>query len=397
MKKLITIGMAAALMFATVGQASATALETSGVYRARYWYISNPTMGMDTAADDSMGFWDQRLRLNMAWQVSEGVKVGARADILENDWPTDATNEIDFDQAFASIALGGTPLTIVVGRQDVSWGTGMFAQADNRYRAKLAFKTDAVAGSLAYDQVKESYDDGAVDDAWGASLGATTKLGDLTAGVLGWYSSDKSTADLEKRRMGVDVFCKGQVGPANLAAEAAFATGKDDSDVGDDVDASALMAYVGAFMPAGPANVGVEFAYSAGDDATTDENEAAYSQEYQGPFSSFILFNNFDMDGAISSFSGDTGVKNAMAVKASATMAASKELSFMGAVVYAMADETAEGQDDQMGVEVDLLAKYMITENVTAQAGFGYLSAGEYFGEDLDNPWVGTVQFLVAF
>ena len=37
MKKLMTIGLAAAMMFAMAGKASATALETSGEFRARYW------------------------------------------------------------------------------------------------------------------------------------------------------------------------------------------------------------------------------------------------------------------------------------------------------------------------------------------------------------------------
>ncbi len=396
MKKLMTIGLAATLVFAAVGQASATALETKGEYRARYWYLSNyANLSGSTDPDTTADFWDQRLRLNMAWQVSEGVKVGARADIMENVWTNTDAMEIDFDQAFASFGAG--PTTITVGKQDVSFGLGMFAQADNRYRAKIAGKFDPVSVSLSMDMNTETYDSETTDDSLGLSLGLATKVGEMNVGLLGWYASDKTVADLEKSRLGLDAFLKGMVGPANLAAEVAFATGTDDYDGGDDIDASALMAYVGAFMPAGPVNVGLEVAYSQGDDPTTTDNEAAYSQEYQGPFSSFILFNNFDLNGWVSNYSGDTGVKNALAGKVSATMAASKELSFMGAVVYAMADQTAEGQDDQLGVEVDLLAKYMVTENVSAAVGFGYLSAGDYYGDDVDNPWVGTVQFGVSF
>ena len=37
----------------------------------------------------------------------------------------------------------------------------------------------------------------------------------------------------------------------------------------------------------------------------------------------------------------------------------------MAPVVYASAAEAAAGQDKGMGFEVDLLAKYMVTENVS--------------------------------
>ena len=81
MKKLITIGLAAALTFAVAHQASATALETSGEYRARLWQLGNYV-----ASDKSTEMWDMRLRLNMVWPVAEGVKVIARADIMEGLW-----------------------------------------------------------------------------------------------------------------------------------------------------------------------------------------------------------------------------------------------------------------------------------------------------------------------
>ena len=60
--------------------------------------------------------------------------------------------------------------------------------------------------------------------------------------------------------------------------------------------------------------------------------------DYNGPFNSFILFNNFDLDGWNSVYTGgaDKGLNNAMSGKASATFAMNKQLSFMGAAVYAV-------------------------------------------------------------
>ena len=85
MKKLMTIGLAAALVFTVAGQATATALETSGEFRARSWYLNNYV-----DRRESTEWWDQRLRLNMVWPVAEGVKVNARADILEGFWGDNA-------------------------------------------------------------------------------------------------------------------------------------------------------------------------------------------------------------------------------------------------------------------------------------------------------------------
>ena len=81
MKKLMTIGLAAALMFAMAGKVSATPLETAGEYRARLWILNNYF-----ESGKQSEFWDQRLRLTMTWPVAEGVKVQARADIMEGFW-----------------------------------------------------------------------------------------------------------------------------------------------------------------------------------------------------------------------------------------------------------------------------------------------------------------------
>jgi hypothetical protein len=186
----------------------------------------------------------------------------------------------------------------------------------------------------------------------------------------------------------------------NISTELMYATGKDDYvDNAKDQDKTGILAYVGATMPAGPVNVGLEFGYAAGNDPGTKENEGALFMDYNGPFNSFILFNNFDLDGWNSKYSegADKGLNNALALKLTGTMAASKQLSFMGAVVWAQADQTIANQDSDMGIEVDLLAKYAVTENATLQAGVGYLSAGDFYGKDTDDPMVVTAHMVVTF
>jgi hypothetical protein len=413
MKKLTTVFLAAALVFAVAGQASAAALETSGEYRGRYWFLSdyNGFKGKAAAAtaDDSQDFWDQRLRLKMDWQVAEGVKVGARADILETIWQTDAapvafpnTNgdpakEIDFDWAYVAFNWGPTVLSL--GKMDVSWGTGMYAQVDNRYRLKITGKANAIGYGFAWDTFYESNDQLVNDDDKGYSAWVTGTFNGWSTGLLGLYRLQEQDPTVSKDAMAFDVFAKGAFGNAKINAEAFYGFGTYDYSGKPDVDASAFLAYVGAFLPLGPVGAGFEVAYATGDDpGTLDKNEGAYFMDYNGPFTSFILFNNFDLDGWNSVYSGgaDKGVNNALALKASGTFAASQQLSFMGALVWAKADQTRANQDSDMGVEIDLLAKYALTANVTVQAGFGYLAAGDFYNVDND-PWVGTAHAIVTF
>ena len=402
MKKVMTIVMAAALTLAAAGQASAAALETKGEYRGRYWFLSDYNYKGGDKVDDSQDFFDQRLRLVMGWQVSETVKLNARADILENVWDfTTGTNdksEIDFDWAWADIGIGAAS-RLQVGKMDVSWGPGVYAKADNRYRVRVGSKFDKVLFGVAYDMVTENFDDKAKEDNTAWTVGGVMPIGQSTLGILGLYQTKNDVAGLDSTRYAIDAYWLGALGPAKITAEAAYLTGEDDKSTGQDIDKSGLMAYVGATMPVGPVGVGLEFGYAQGDDpGSKDENEGTLFHDYNGPFNSFILFNNFDLDGWNSVYSGgvDRGLNNAMALKASGTFAMNKQLSFMGAGVWAQADETKANQDSDLGVELDLLAKYALTENVTLQAGFGYLWAGDFYGE-VDDPWVGTAHAIVTF
>lgn len=399
MKKFMTIVLAAALVFAAAGQASAAALETSGEYRGRFWYLDN--YSTIPAAQESQDFWDQRLRVKMAWKVSDAVSVIARADILEFVWDTvtnEATSdkEIDFDWAYADMAIGaGSKLQ--VGKMDVTWGPGVYAKADSRYRARIASKFGEIPVAFAYDKMNEQHLDDSLthEEDWdGYSLGAVFPVGSWKFGVLGVYS-DNNPSDTDL--LGIDLTADGMLGPAKIVFEGAYGAGES-----GDNDQDGLMAYAGAFMPLGPVNVGFEAAYAKGNDPDTADNEGALQHDYNGPFSSFILYNQFDLNGWVSNYNDagrgttDLGVQNSLALKASATFAFSKQLSLMGAGVWAQADEKGARKSDDYGVEVDALLKYAMNENVTLQTGLGYLFAGDYFG-DVDDPLVITAHAIVAF
>lgn len=407
MKKLMTVFLAAALVFAFAGQASATALETSGEIRARAWYLLNYI-----ADDENMEMWDQRLRVNMDWPVAEGVKVHARADILEGVWgytdgttvdggmPNVKTQQITFDHANLQFAVPGAPMpvNVTIGRQDVTWGTGFNAAADNRDRFKITAKLDPVSIGFMYDKNKETFL-GHVnqDDARAYTVGVWGDASGFKYGGLLAYSIDETGAVLSehaKEFVVLDGFVMGKAGPVDVKGEFVFATGKNGGLVPgttDEKDLSGLGLYLGAFMPTGPVTLGLEGVYVSGDDPdTADKNEGGFSSDYQGPFWSVIFFNNMDYPGyAGSSTAADTQVSNAAGAKLSAVAVPVTGLTLIGNLLYASRLETGDGAE-AMGFELDFIAMYNLTANVGLTAGIGTAFLGEHFedaaGDTPSNP-----------
>lgn len=409
MKKFTTIILAAALVFAVAGQVSASTLETSGEFRARYWYANNFTYLDRKAFDDSMEWGDQRLRLNANWKVTDTVKVFTRADILENVWSTstpvkdngeDPSTQISFDQVYGVFDLGSVAVSL--GKMDVTWGTGAYAAADNRYRIKLGTKFDKVGVGAAFDTFQETFNSPTKDDDIGFSAWVTLPVADWNFGVLGLMRQNGFTENEDVTVYGGDIFAKGAIGPVKINAEFAYATGEVDFKAKKDVDVEGMLGYAGAFIPVGPVNLGVEFGYAQGDDPDTSDREGVFPQDYQGPFNSFVLFTPFDFSGWQSDYAKDTGLSNVVAVKGSVTFPLDKQWTLYGAVVWAQADQQGARADKDMGIEFDGLVRYAVSENVAIQAGVGYLSAGDYFKStklnmDPNNPIVVTVHAITTF
>lgn len=427
MKKLMTVFLAAAIVFGIAGQSSATTLETSGELRARLWNLGNYLVDGKSAE-----FWDQRLRLNLNWPVSETVKVNVRADIMEGFWgdslvtatttpavaatattaavPAKTTYAatansrppIAFDHVNVQFVWPGSPVAIQIGRQDASWGPGFFTKSDNRDRFKITAKFGDTIALYTYDkyiEVVQLHETDSLDDRTQHSAGVISKIGGFNVGLIGAAVLNGSNPNVNSTLYGVGAYAMGKVGPANLSFEiASYLAGKEDLTVGQDVDNSGLMAYLGVSLPAGPVTLGLEGAYAAGDDpGTKDKNEGVAKQDYQGPFWSVILFNNMDYQGYDKAglMSTDNNFANAIAGKLSVAAAPAKGVSLYGAAVYATRDQVASGSKD-MGVEFDVVATYAITPNISWLVGGGYLVAGDFYG-DVNDPWGAVSAFTVKF
>jgi hypothetical protein len=438
MKKLRTIVLVLALLTVQSVSARAAVLETGGEIRVRGWWLDNYVKDGESAE-----FWDQRLRLTMTWPVAERVRVQVRADILEGMWGEDypaaapaavapaagsppaappvlgnpTRQQIAFDWVNLQFVLPGTPLRLTIGRQDVSWGTGFWVQADSRDRFEVAAKLDSVIIVFAYDKfVEVAANHDPLDDQRGWAVGAVTDAAGFRFGLLVAYLKDGSrsrfpTGDVSY--VAGDLFAKGALGPAKLQAEFYYGGGTLDRGALGDLDLGGLGGYAGVFLPVGPSvSIGLEGAYARGDDLkTTGRNEGVFSADYQGPYWSVIFYNNLDYSGyggdsQTSSTGLDFGVRNAVTGKFSAVYAPTKSLSLTGAGLYAAADQTRDGVDAAMGWEFDAVAVYGITENVSFTLGVGYALLGDYWksapiaggsGRKPDNPLGGVAAFTATF
>lgn len=135
--------------------------------------------------------------------------------------------------------------------------------------------------------------------------------------------------------------------------------------------------------------------YASGDDDANDGDIESYYgfNKLQGQdFHWAEIMGGGIFDNNVSNGIGGYGynaISNISAVNIGASFKAMDKLTLYGDVWYAMLNEVAEGADDDLGVEVDLRAKYMLFENLSLDLVGAYLFAGDATGDD-DPYEVGT-------
>ncbi len=447
MKKLLTIVLASVLVVAFVAPAMAMHFEMNGQMRVRSWYLDNywPKL-TDGNQKGDFEFVDQRFRTTLTWGLTENVFLKARADINEGFWgarigvpsesvetdpvtgqinrvilpnTTAAKTPIAFDHMYMQFVWPGVPMTFVIGRQDVTWGSKILAGADPRDRLKIVYKLGGVALGLAYDKNAESFQNeliGAGSDNRNYIAFAVTNVAAWKLGVLYILNKDETTlgtpipfgvgAGIARDRTlnMFDVFANGAIGPVSIKSELAFATG-DASAPEAEIDRDGFLAYVGGFFNAGMINAGLEFAYAKGNDTGLD-NSGVLKMDQHSAYNSIIHFNGLDFpgyDNLYMNLNGSPGVPagnapgadqnfaNAISLKGTVTASPTERLTLIGAVIWAERDEVLANVDKAMGWEFDAIGVYNIYDNLAWTFGIGYLSAGDFYtnddGTSVDDPW----------
>ena len=410
MKKILTVLMAAALVFAFAMPAAASDLKVSGSFYATGYYEDNNSLG---ATGPSHALVWQRLRMQPEWQIEEGLKVVARFDALDRRWGEADTSvagsddNVDFDLAWVDFNTGIG--NFKVGYQSLGlWGTSF---ADNNwFGGKVAYSTafgplavfvgwekyteNDIVNPTQADSDKDYYSVAAIYQWEGGQFGATVKY--TNDAVNSGATADPDTGYKEKSYL-IAPYLKATFGPVAVEAEFNYLMGdvvKYELSSSTRVDQSleGLSYYVKGTVNLGPAYVGAQYAYVQGDDQTTSDSEAG--QNAGSGYNPFLILYSDDC----TTWMGNRGTGNAATdytdniltngylYQVFGGVTPTEKLSIWAGFGGATADQATTANatylNDDIGYEFDVTATYKIYDNLSYMIGFGYLWTGDWWKVD---------------
>jgi hypothetical protein len=211
------------------------------------------------------------------------------------------------------------------------------------------------------------------------------------------------------------------LGPASLWATGIYQGGDIDNDDtlnpgGQDIDVSAYLFAFGASMPLGPVGIHGQFFWASGDEDADDDFEAFFGMGGGGVgwayyWSEIMGLGIFDAQTPPGTPGGD--VSNIWALNVGATLKPIEKLSLKGDIWYAQLVQDAanlnstidasggitNGEDD-LGVEIDLVATYQLIEGMNLDIVGAYLFAGDAIsttGSNDDDPYEFGMRLSLSF
>jgi hypothetical protein len=438
MKKSWLVLLSLGLVIAFSASALAVDVKFSGQFYAAGMYLDKTSLKKDTASDGpSTAFYFQRLRLNTTFVVSPSVSLVTRTDIMERAWGaartmpgttldslsagTKAENEnIVFDYAYAS-------LNFPIGRINVgyistsTWGTS-FGNSEAPvggiiWYAPLGNWTILVKYNTVTEGSYTANNTGitAADrDSSSYYLAATYRWKGGQAGVLGKYTDNRTNRGLGYKAQTyiVEPYAKIQLGPVYIQAEIDYAWGKQkDSELSglQDVSMSNLIGFFEATATFGPVYFGGTFAYISGDDPGTTNKVEGGTLSGGADWNPCLIMFNYDrtywagnLNGQGTSVNGSP-MSNAFFYQGKVGVNPVDKLDIMATVAYAYADKKPTGYaSDQYGWEIDVMATYKITTNLSYMLGVGYLMTGDYYkgattGTSVGNDYIVLNKLTLVF
>jgi hypothetical protein len=403
----------------------------AGMYQDKTSFIKG-----GTDANPSTAFYYQRLRVQTDFIVSPGLKLITRFDALERAWgaprsapsiyldrqsagTTEENENIAFDWAYIEYV---SPIGMFsVGYQDDgAWGTVFgdsslphalvsWAVQQSGWTAFLQIvkinenSKTAKNPAILVDNDTDKYQGGVVYEWKGGQ-----------AGLLAVYYRDASgrtpggPPPLDIGFVGnvyvLEPYAIVQIGPVKIQAEVNYAWGniKYDQLVGQDMRIDNLAGWVDATVDLKMFYFGGSVAYVAGVDwSKSDVIKGGFLTGGMDWNPTLLLFNNerqywagsitgnyitsTSMNLIASSFGlDDTGMYNAWFFQGRVGVRPIDKLDIMASVSYAMADSKTlpmapDAVSNVYGTEIDLIATYKITNNLSYMVGVGYLFTGDYF------------------
>ena len=426
---MLSLGLIAA--FST--SAMAVDVKFNGEYYAAGMYLDKTSLQKNIGP--STAFYFQRLRLGTEFVVSPGLKLVARADIMERAWGaarsapaggvgaadiqsagTRAENEnIAFDLMYVNYT-SPIGLFFVGYQREGLWGTvfgnteqptpkimyvlpvggfqlGLYAGKNpDGEKSNGAWNTVATTTNAA-DRDSNFYT-GFVKYAWKngqagflfkhtRDAGNRNKTPLTPEGLLG-YTTEAYIAT---------PFVEAKLGPVALQAELYYAFGKYARFEGplastqQDISISQLTAWIDATADFGKAYVGGSAAYVQGDDpGSTDKLEGGALDGGREWKPCLIMFNSdlnywVGTQAGYGTASNGGAMTNAYFAQLRAGVRPIDKLDIMMSVSYATADQKPSSTwlNKEYGWEVDVTAQYKISNNLSYMLGGGYWVVGDYY------------------
>jgi hypothetical protein len=211
------------------------------------------------------------------------------------------------------------------------------------------------------------------------------------------------------------------LGPAALWATGIYQGGSLDNDDtlnpgGDDIDISAYLLAFGASMPLGPVGLHGQFFWASGDESADDDFEAFFGIGGGGVGWAYYwseIMGLGIMDQQAPAGCPNADVSNMWAVNFGATLKPIEKLTLKGDIWYAQlvedalygnssinaAGDVVNGEDD-LGVEIDLVATYQLVEGLNLDLVGAYLMAGDAIsrsGDNDDDPYEVGARLSLSF
>jgi hypothetical protein len=414
MKKFALIAVALCVACLMAAPAGALEITTDGYYRAQYNGIWNTEM---TSTGDSNSFGQMRLRVNNVIKVNDNLGIRTRFRAMNTKWGQDPDNNANFDWERAWMYAKTDFGILEVGRmQGGTWGTSFIDNEIDADRIKLTLPVGPVTLLAIYQKSAElddnfAYADSDVDVLYGAGV---WKSENMSAGLLvGWIKgksgSDYITTDylgnpagtipLGGNRFTQDYwaflpFFTGKFGPFGIQAEGRWDTGTsveyvDPEEVTGKKDAKAKgYAYnvEGTFdFGMGAAQLG--YAYTRGNDPESSDNEfMALGDDWEKLFiltGSTGAVSDRGALGGYGNFSSSGGNKDGLKLLyGGANFKPMENLDLGFLLGWGKSDQTDYNQSNDLGWEIDFIAKYTIFDNLTNTFKVAYLGAGDYWKGD---------------
>ncbi len=424
MKRIWVVLVSLGLMVVFSASAMAVDLKFSGEYYAAGMYLDKTSLRKDAADEGpSTAFYYQRLRVQTDFIVAPGLILVTRFDAMERAWGASrsATMVSDGKGGFVGAAQAADSAGTVaeneniafdwvyvdykspIGRfsagymNDGSTGTIFGNSYSPKPRIKYSYTIAPVTINLAYTKEKEKSTRNGVagfadadNDKYGIEGVFSWKNGKAGLNVNYYdYREKRPASDYYKRTYFLlTPYAIAKIGPVALQAELNYLTGDQKYEFPStkfDVDLQGISGWVDATADFKMFYIGGSIAYVSGDDdGTTNKNEG-FSVNGGRDWQPCLIMWNYERTNWAGTLTGydataqDTNMTNGWFFQVRGGVRPVDKLDIMASVAYARADKPNTVLEREYGYEVDLIATYKITNNLSYMLGVGYLIAGDYY------------------